>query len=199
MDIHYEKELIINNRELKYKGIFRVDELFSTINKAVVGRGYEKREKKTEELVTEQGRKTHLELRPMKIKTKYVTLMIKIKLTLDNVTETIEKIDEIKKKFQQGDINIVFDSWVLSDYRGRMGMRPFNFFMKGLINKVFYQMPLERGFKDELVGDTAYIYGQIKNHLRSYSDKKGNHIKDEDVRKEVAREMEKESAEDFSS
>jgi len=42
IDTHCEKNLIINNRELKYKGIFLADELFSVINHALEERGYEK-------------------------------------------------------------------------------------------------------------------------------------------------------------
>ena len=58
------KELIINARELKYHGIFHPRDLFAAINRALEGRGYTKREKKTEELVTEFGRGTFVELRP---------------------------------------------------------------------------------------------------------------------------------------
>ena len=58
METNFERNLIINNRELAYKGIFRVAELFSTINRALEEKGYTKREKKTEEIVTESGRQT---------------------------------------------------------------------------------------------------------------------------------------------
>src|SRR3989344_9320542 len=136
MDIHYERELVINGREIKYKGIFRYDELFSLINDTLVNRGYEKQEKKSEELVTEEGRRTYVELRPYKIKSNYVTLSIKIKIIMDKVTETVKEYDGGKKKFQQGDLNIIFDSWVLSDYRSRWGSKPFVFFWRGIIKKL---------------------------------------------------------------
>src|SRR3989344_6373451 len=102
MDTYYEKNLIINNRELVYKGIFRVDELFQTLQRALQERGYTPREKKNEELVTETGRKTFVELRPFKEKTNYATLMIALRITLDNVTETLEIVDGERQKFQKG-------------------------------------------------------------------------------------------------
>src|SRR3990167_7071136 len=77
-----EKNLIINNRELSYSGIFRTDELFTTLNNALDEKKYTKREKKSEELVTPLGRLLQLELRPFKIKTNHITLMIKTPLTL---------------------------------------------------------------------------------------------------------------------
>ena len=59
MEHHYEKELVINNREFKYRGIFKLDEVFSTINKILDEKGYEKREKLNQELVTESGKKIY--------------------------------------------------------------------------------------------------------------------------------------------
>ena len=123
METYHEKYLVINGRELKYKGLFKVDELFAVINKSLERKNYEKREKKTEELVTEAGRKTHVELRPFKVKSNFVTLMIKMKITLDNVTETVMEKDGIKNKFQLGDVIIVFDSWVLTEYQNRLFYR----------------------------------------------------------------------------
>jgi len=196
MEIHYEKDLVINGREIKYKGLFRYDELFSLINAALVNQGYEKREKKTEELVTEEGRRTYVELRPYKIKSSYVTLMIKIKIIMDKVTETVKEYEGGKKKFQQGDLNIIFDSWILSDYRSRWGMKPFVFFWRGIIKKLLYRWPLEAGFRDELVDDTVYVHTQIKQLLRSYQPEAAARLSDEEVRRRIAEEME---SADFSS
>ena len=183
----YEKNLIINNRELKYEGVFKVDELFNTINGALSKRGYTKREKKTEEDVEEGGRKTYVELRPYKEKSGYVILMIKMKITLDNVTET--KKDT--RKFQQGNVSVIFDSWVLTDYEHRWGMKPFVYFVKSIINKYIYSWPLEAGFSGELAGDTAYIYAHIKKLLRSYTEGKSGFPKEEEVAKLVAEEISK--------
>ena len=115
-----EKNLVVNNKELTYSGIFRVDDIFTTINKALEAKGYTKREKKSEELVTPLGRLLSLELRPYKEVSNYMTLMIKIKIALDNVTETVED----GKKFQKGDVHISFDAWSLTDYEHRWGMKP---------------------------------------------------------------------------
>lgn len=168
LDTHCEKDLIINGRELKHQGIFKADEVFRVINKALQERGYHKREKKSEELVTEIGRATTIELRPYKEKSNYVTLMIKIKVIFDNVTESVEKWGDFKGRFSKGDVQLIFDAWTLSDYEDRWGMRPFTFFFKGLINKYFYIFPMEAGFKNELKADTGYIHRRIKELLDSY-------------------------------
>ncbi|MBI2103325.1 hypothetical protein HYT55_05765 [Candidatus Woesearchaeota archaeon] len=190
--VSLEKNLIINNRELRYKGVFRVEELFSTINKALQEKGYEKNEKKTEEVVSEEGKKTHIELRPYKVKTEYVMLMIKIKITLDAVTETVETVHGVKQKFQSGDVLVVFDAWLMTDYENRWTMKPLVYFLKSFINKYLYTFPLEAGFAGELTGDTAHVYAAIKKLLQSYKYQAGKAVREEDVRKEMEREVEKE-------
>ena len=187
--IQYERDLIINNRVLKYKGIFLVDDLVSTINRALEFKCYEKKEKKTEEVVTEYGRKTEIELRPFKEKTDYARYMIKLRITLDKVTESIEKVNGGNKKFQKGEILINFDSWLLTDYHGRWQMKPGLYFIKALFNKFIYKLPLETSFKGEVAEDTAYIYAQIKKLLNSYKHESGTFIKEKDVMKEIAEDI----------
>ena len=191
-EVQYEKNLIINGRALTYKGIFREDELFSAINRVLEERGYEKREKKTEEVVTEGGRRTYVELRPFKELSNYIVLQIKMKITLDNVTGKIEEVNGEKKKFQQGDVHIVFDAWELTDYQSRWGMKPFVYFMKGFINKYVYTMPIEAGSKGVLAGDTAFIYGAIKKMLNAYKLEVGKGPKEEDIRRQMEEDVKKE-------
>lgn len=193
LETHAEKNLVINGRELKYQGIFRAEELFSALNRALEERGYEKREKKTEETVTTAGRKIYLELRPYKEKSNYAALMLKIKITLDEVTETTQEFQGHKQKFQQGQVEIVFDAWSLTDYEARWGMKPWAYFLKGLINKFIYTWPLEAGFTGELIGDTAYVYARAKKLLQSYQPEKARPPVEEEIRRKVEEEMKEEA------
>jgi hypothetical protein len=188
-DIYFEKNLIINGRTITYKGIFRADELFIAINRALEAKGYEKREKKTEEMITEGGKKTIVELRPIKVKTNYVTLMIKILITMDSITETVEVVHGERRKFSQGDLTVIFDAWSLTDYQHRWGMKPFVYFIKGAINKFIYKFPLEGGFTRELSRDTGYMHAQVKELLKSYTAHETKRVSEEDVRKEVERDV----------
>ncbi len=193
VDTQYEKDLIINNRQLKYSGIFHARELFAVINRALEERGYTKREKKTEETVSETGKRTYVELRPYKEKSNYVVLMIKMKVNLKDITEKIEEAAGRTQKYESGKVEIVFDAWSMTDYESRWGMKPFVFFLKGLINKFMYTFPLESGFHSELVGDTAYIYAQTKKLFDSYGPGKARHRSEKEILKKVEEEMEEEA------
>lgn len=163
-----EKNLIINNRTLTYQGLFRVNELFQTLNQALENLGYQKQEKKTEETVSPSGKQTLVELRPFKIKSSYLTLAFKIKINLKNITETVKEVDQVKRTFQQGEVIIVMDAWSLTDHESRWGMKPLFYFLKAFINKYIYHFPLEEGFIGELKADADYLTRQLKAFLSLY-------------------------------
>lgn len=185
----YEKELIVNNKELIYDGIFKADEIFALINKTLEERGYTKNEKKSEELVTPLGRMHILELRPYKEITKYALLMIKIKISLDNVTEAKEESQGQFGLFQKGDVKIAFDAWVMTDYQHRWGMKPFVFFMKGIINKFVYKTPIENNLASQVGSDTVYIFSELRKLLKSYTGKEERFSSEEDVKREIAKDV----------
>ncbi|MAF13799.1 MAG: hypothetical protein CMI53_02830 [Parcubacteria group bacterium] len=163
-----EKNLIINNRIITYKGVFLVREFFNVINDALKKTNYQKQEKKTEEVVTAGGRKTHIELRPFKVKSNYMTLMLKIKINLANITEVTKIVDHVPKVFQQGEVEVAFDAWSITDHGARWGMKPWFYFMKGIINKYFYRYQTDEEHMAEMIGDVDYMGRQIKSLLGLY-------------------------------
>lgn len=184
-----ERNLIINARELKYNGVFRADELFRVINQAIEERGYTRRDKRSEHLVTPEGKQMFIDLRPFKVRTNYVTFMIKIKVFLDKITDLTEEVQGEKKKFEQGEVMLLFDAWLVMDYESRWTMKPVVYFLKGLINKYVYTFPLEGNFPRDVAADTAYIYGRVKTLLNSYKYEAGKAVKESDVMTRVAEEM----------
>jgi len=191
-----EKNLIINNREITYKGIFRVHDLFKVINEGLTKLNYQKQEKKTEEIVTAEGRKTYLELRPFKVKSEFMTLMLKIRINLDKVTEVTKKVDNIPRTFQQGEITVRFDAWSITDYGKRWGMKPWFYFFKAVINKYFYNYHLDSDFIGEMGGDVAYLGRQIKSllSLYKYQVSETHHPGKTESKEETTSEESKESA-----
>lgn len=163
-----EKSLVINGMQFNYKGVFEFDELIKAINKAVEERGYAKHEKKFEEKVKPEGKEMFIELRPRKAKTAYYQLMIKMRITMKNVTEVQVKLDDIPRKMNKGEINIIFDAWTTTDYENRWGNKPWFYFLKGIINKYIYKFPLEAGFSGEVADDTRYVYNQVRAALGLY-------------------------------
>ena len=134
---HGERWLVVNGRTLTYSGIFHLKELFSTINISLQKKGYTLKEKRNEEVVTENGRNIFFELRPYKEMTKQVTLLIKLKINLKNVTQQVQELRGNIFSFDKGDIEIVFDSWSYTDFEDRWAAKALPFTISTVIDKIF--------------------------------------------------------------
>ncbi len=163
-----EKRLVVNNLELNYKGIFSFEELYKEIGRIVEERGYKRHEKRYEEFVTPSGKELFVELRPMKKKTEYYDLMLKIRVEAKNVKESTVEVDGVPTVFQEGDVSMIFDAWTTTDYEHRWGEKPIFFFVKALINKWVYRFPMEEGFLGEVAADVRSVYRDVKAHLNLY-------------------------------
>lgn len=188
-----EKNLLINNKKITYHGMFRTDELFSTLRRALEEKGYAYAEKRNEELVTPEGRLLQLELRSVKQVSPYMQFMVKIRMTLDNVTETTKEVSGMKQKYQQGEVVIAFDAWSITNHEGRWGLTPVSYFMKSFVHKYVYKFKIEEDLLRQLVSDTAYVYGKVKNLLQSYEGKKLPPMKEEEIMKKVGEEIKEET------
>ena len=184
-----EKNLVINNRRFVYSGMFSFHDLVTVINNATDEKGYTRAEKRNEEVVTDVGKNIYLELRPTKKKTNYVKLWMKIKINLRTVTQKSQEFEGHKRIFEQGDVEIIFDSWVYTDWEDRWGQGPFTFFMKAFIHKWFYKLPLEVGFTSELTEDTAYTYNKIRRLFKTYRKQDTSFTFEKDVKQSVAQDI----------
>ena len=107
---------------------------------------------------------------------------------MDTVTETAVVLRGEKRSSKWRD-TAAFDAWSLTDYANRWGMKPWVFFLKGIIHKYFKKFPLEGGFSGILVTDTAHLYARVKALLNSYKEETGKISTEEDIRKQVEMQM----------
>ncbi len=163
-----ESELIMDNKTLEYEGVFSVSELFSVVNETTDSLGYERQEKKSEQKVVPEGREFYIELRPYKFKTNYVSLMLKIKFRLTEVIDVEKTVKGITSEYQHGKVTFVLDAWSQTNYREHWNIKPWVYFMKTVINKYVYKLPLEEGFMNELGADAATVFDTIENHLKNF-------------------------------
>lgn len=186
-----ETDLVVDAKELRYKGIFRVDELFKVINKSVEIKGYSKNEKRSEEVVTEAGRRIFLELRPKKEVGPGAFLLIKIRITLDSLTEKIELVSGQKRNVHHGDVLIVFDGWLETKYEDRYHQAPIRFFIKGLINKYIYPILPEGKYKGEVISDINFIESELLKSLKVFrkGDEESKQTYEYIVKKEIEEDV----------
>ena len=130
-------------------------------------KGYDKYEKKNEEQVLEGGRKIELELRPWKKTTDYAKNEIRLRIFIDNMTDIEVEKDGKKVKLNKGDIQIIFDAFLETDYENRWESKPIFYFLRGIVDKYIYRSYLE-GYKELVKQDINHLLTQIKAFLNLY-------------------------------
>ncbi|HLD33785.1 MAG TPA: hypothetical protein VJB66_03590 [Candidatus Nanoarchaeia archaeon] len=163
-----QKLLVVNALKVKYKGVFKIEDLFRVLRECITARGYSYHEKRFEERVTEKGKDLFIELRPLKVKTAWTSLTMFLRIQMTNIREVHLEVDKITTTFQEGDLLITLDGWVTYGTRQRWGNKPVFYFIKSVFNKYVYQFPIERNLSGEVASDTSYLYNQLKAHLNLY-------------------------------
>lgn len=162
-----EKQLVVDGLELKYSGIFDMNELLQTIDKYTGKRGYAKGEKRREEKVAPSGKEFSMELRHTKKKTDYFQLMIKMRLSITNLKDVEVVKDNIKKKMQQGNVLIIFDAWTTTDMEWRWEQKPLFIFFREIFERLIYKFHKDR-YYNELSDDCHFVYENVKAHLNLF-------------------------------
>lgn len=159
-----EKKIVIDGLELHYEGLFDLNDLLATIDKYSEEKGYVKREKRRQEIVTPSGKEFSIELRPTKIKTEYYVLMIKLRINITNMKEVEVLKNNVKTRMNEGKINMIFDAWVLTDYRKRWEQKPGFYFLRALVDRYIYKVYSEK-YYGEVIDDTHFLHTNIKSYL----------------------------------
>jgi hypothetical protein len=162
-----EKRLIIDQLRLNYSGIFNLQELYKMIDGWLYEKGYDKYEKKNEEQVLETGRKIEVEIRPWKKTTDYAKNEIRLRIFVDNMTDIEVDRDGKKIKMHKGDIQMIFDAFLETDYEHRWENKPMYYFMRTIVDKYVFKIYTEK-FVGNLTADTRDLHQRIKSFLNLY-------------------------------
>jgi len=162
-----EKRLVIDELELNYNGLFDINGLLSAIDAIAVDRGYSKQEKRRTETVTPTGKEFNMELRPVKVKTAYYVLMIKLRISIHNMRDVEMVRDKAKVILNEGEIKILFDAWTTTDFEFRWESKPIYYFLRNIFERIVYKVHTDR-YLDELVDDCHFFHKNIKAYLNAH-------------------------------
>ena len=162
-----EKKLVIDQLKLNYEGLFEVNELFKMVDAWFYEKGYDKYEKKNEEQVLPTGREILLELRPWKKTTDYAKNEIRVRIFMHGVKDVEVEKEGAKVKMNQGEVQMVFDGYLETDYENRWENKPFFYFLRTLFDKYIYKGYISK-FEGNLVNDVHDLHTRIKAFLNMY-------------------------------
>ncbi|MBN2458290.1 hypothetical protein JXB31_04130 [Candidatus Woesearchaeota archaeon] len=159
-----EKRDVVDNLELRYEGIFSLEELYKLIDDWQIQMGYDRQEMKNFEQVFEAGRDIEIELQPWKKINENEKIIIKIIILVKKMKDIKVKMGDSEVKMNQGQVQVRFAGFLFTDYFHKWEGKPYFFFLKSLWHRFVYYLPTDR--HESLVAEEVNkLYSNVKGHL----------------------------------
>ena len=162
-----EKKLVVDQMKLNYEGIFDLNGMYRTIDAWFYEKGYDKYEKKNYEQVLPTGKDIEIELLQWKKTTTYFKNIQRIRMRFTNVKNVMVEKQGVKLKLQQGQIMMIFDVYLESDYEGRWEARPFLYFLRTVFDKYVFRQYAKK-YERWAINDFHQLHGRIQQFLNTY-------------------------------
>jgi len=162
-----EKTLIVDQLKFSYDGLFDLSELYRLIDSWFYEKGWDKYEHINQEIMTPEGRQIRIVLEPWKSITDYFKIIMRIRANFNEIKEVEVEKEGKKIKLNQGEVNMIFDGYVVSDRHGKWNKKPLWWFLSIIFNKFIFK---EHHNKAErwLLSDVDDLYQKIKSFLNVY-------------------------------
>src|SRR3989344_7031639 len=119
-----EKKLVVDQLKLTYSGLFDFYGLYHMIDGFFYEEGYDRMEKKNYEQVLPSGKDIELDMRPWKKQTDYAKSIIQIRIIVTELKDVEIEKEGVKHKINQGNILIIINSFLDTDYENRWESSP---------------------------------------------------------------------------
>ncbi len=162
-----EKKIVVEEQTLDYKGLFDTKELYAEIDQWIREHGYDRYEKKSNEEVTEDGRKLFIELEPWKKLSDYCKSELNIEITMDEITDVEVEHDGITEELQRGSIHVNVQGRLITDYENKWEGTPLYQFIRTVIDKFIRKTQTEE-FENECAQDCDDLREEMKAFLNLF-------------------------------
>lgn len=162
-----ERETVVDRLRLTYEGLFDVNELYKFIDTYFREKGYDKKEIKNIEKVSDEGKYIELLLEPWKKITDYARNVIRVRIVMSDIKDVEVEKDKTKVKLNQGKVQVVIDAYMDTDYEERWENKPTFFFIRTLFDRFFYRQ-YTLGYQANVLNDVNQLHSNLKAFLNLY-------------------------------
>tara|TARA_Y100000034_G_scaffold133517_1_gene199187 strand:+ start:1375 stop:1872 length:498 start_codon:yes stop_codon:yes gene_type:complete len=162
-----EKRLVIDQLRLNYDGLFNTHDFFTTIMAFYYERGYDMLENRNHEFTTPKGKVLEIELKPWKKTTDYAKSEFRIRIFIKDLKDVEVNKDGAKVKIQQGNLQLILDAYLVTDYEDRLENKPYFYFLRALVDKYIFSNYTDK-FESMLINDTQFLHSKLKAFLNMY-------------------------------
>jgi hypothetical protein len=162
-EITAQRTYLVDKHRMNYEGIFVIQDLYKLIDEYYEEKGYDKREVKNIESVSEDGKFIEIVVEPWKKLTDYAKSVIKVRMVMTGIKEVEVEKDGLKVRVNQGKIQFVFDAYLETDYENRWESKPMFFLIKTLYDKYFYKT-----YSAKLQGEVTTSMKDLMTRIKSF-------------------------------
>ena len=162
-----EKEFVARNLKIKQRSTFDMAELYKVMYRWFSRHNYDFQEK--EYLEKQSGDSKQLEIGwygARKI-SDYIKLHINVKFLVIGLKNTEVQVGNVKRKTNEGDVEMRFDAIVERDYEGKFEGNPTTKFLREFYDKYVIKSRLE-GYEEQLHEEVYELMGEVKSFLNLF-------------------------------
>jgi hypothetical protein len=162
-----EKKLVIDQLKLTYSGLFDLNGLYRIMDEWFYEKNYDRWELKNYEFVLPEGKVVEIELLPWKKTTEYFKNTIRIRLKCSQIKDAEVEKEGVKIKVSKGDVQMVIDGYLETDYENWWDERPMLYFIRTIFDKYIFKRQFSQ-YEKWLVNDVYDLYGRLQKFLNLY-------------------------------
>ncbi|MBT3298361.1 hypothetical protein HN385_05525 [archaeon] len=163
-----ERRLIIDQQKFSYEGLFNPAEVYNIISTFFFDKGWDWYERNNQEMITPSGKQIKILVEPYKKYTNYYKAVVRIKLIFTDLQEVSVEQDGQELRLSQGLIKIMFDGYIVSDYKGQWADKPLYWFFV-IVRDLYFFKNQHKQAEVWLTGDVEELYHKLKTYLNTFN------------------------------
>ncbi|MDO8642268.1 MAG: hypothetical protein Q7R76_01600 [Candidatus Woesearchaeota archaeon] len=153
-------------KKISYEGYFNYRELFRILDFWQRDKFYDKREHRSEEMVTDKGKNIDLEFLPWKKYTDYFKGVFKIVITVQHMKEVEIMVRGEKRKMNHGSIDIQITGYLIVDYEGYWDRHPLLTFIRDIFDR-YFNWYITKKYINMLTDHANDLYFSLSSYLNA--------------------------------
>ena len=159
-----ERRMTLPGVYVSYTGVFDLREFFRMVNDWFIGKGYDIKENRHEELVRESGKQIIYVAENFKKLNDYVKININFNCVMSDVTDVELTHEGVLRHLKRGSFTIRLRGFVDSDYEGRWAKMAWRWYLRLLIHR-FVLNPEMREIDAKLDTDIKELNRLLKKYF----------------------------------
>jgi len=162
-----ERKLLVDRYKITYDGLLDFNSLYKTIRQWFFDKGFDRNDKKSEEIHHPEGTSVYIDMRPWKKLSKYVRQHYRLQIFADRLKSVEVEREGVKQTLNQGKIQIFIDVYHDTDWLNQWDGIPFFYFLRTLYDKYIFKYMNESTEKG-IMADFNHLTLHIQSYLNIY-------------------------------